>query len=207
MGYGLKKIELARPDTKGGLPLYAALEQRRSERDYKNTYVSGDKLSQILWASQGVTFTTGYHRLRTAPSAGALFPVETYAVIDRVENFKPGIYHYLPPEHALVLIKEGDYGSRLARAALGQQMFNMASFVLVSSAVVERCRMKYGERAWRYIYLEAGHIAQNAALAAVSCGLGTCQVGAFRDDQVNATIGLDGVNETAVYLTAVGETI
>jgi len=202
----LEHIELDKPDRQGGEPFYSLLQQRRSERSYNKAAVSGSKLSQVLWAAQGITLTTEYHQFRTAPSAGGLFPIETYCAINNVEGFKPGIYHYQVPYHSLILLKEGSYGLELARAALGQKMLRDSSFNLVWSAMIERSRWKYDQRAYRYIYLDAGHIAQNAALAAVSCGLGSCQVGAFFDEEVNQIIDLDGVNEFAIYLSSFGET-
>ncbi len=200
----LERFPLQKPDREGGLPLYRTLRQRRSQRNFRKVALEVAQLSQVIWATQGITLATENHQFRTAPSAGGLFPIETYCVINQVEDFKPGVYHYQVPYHTLVLLKEGDFGSALAQAALGQVMMRDAAFNLVWSAMVERSKWKYEQRAYRYIYLDAGHIAQNTALAAVSCGLGSCQVGAFFDDEVNGIIGLDGEKETAIYLTAVG---
>jgi len=202
----LERFELEKPDQSGGAPLYSLLQQRRSERNFRGKALSGSKLSQVIWAAQGITLATEYHQFRTAPSAGGLFPIETYCVINNVDGFKPGVYHYQVPYHTLVLLKEGDFGLELARAALGQKMLRDASFNLVWSAMIERSKWKYEQRAYRYIYLDAGHIAQNTALAAVSCGLGSCQVGAFFDEEVNRILEVDGVDEFAVYMSAVGET-
>ena len=201
----LERFQLKKPDRTGGQSLYALLQQRRSERNYRERALPEESLSQVLWAAQGITLATEYHQFRTAPSAGGLFPIETYCIINRVNGFKPGVYHYQVPYHTLVLLKEGSFGMALARAALGQQMINKASFNLVWTAMIERSKWKYEQRAYRYIYLDAGHIAQNAALAALSCGLGTCQVGAFFDDEVNDIIGVNGAGEFAIYMTAVGE--
>ncbi len=202
----LERFELEKPDRNGGGPLYSLLQHRRSERNYKTAAVSAAGLSQVLWSAQGVTLRTEHHQFRTAPSAGGLFPIETYCIINNVEGFKPGVYHYQVPIHALVLVKEGNFGLELARAALGQKMLRDASFNLVWSAVIERSKWKYEQRAYRYIYLDAGHIAQNAALAAVACGLGSCQVGAFFDDEVDKIIGADGEREFSIYMTSVGVT-
>jgi len=201
----LERFELEKPDRSGGRPLFSLLQERRSERNYRESVLPGIKLSQVLWAAQGISLATEYHQFRTAPSAGGLFPIETYCVINNVEGFKPGVYHYQVPFHALVLVKEGSFGMELARAALGQKMLRDASFNLVWSAMIERSKWKYEQRAYRYIYLDAGHIAQNTALAAVSCGLGSCQVGAFFDEEVNKIIDIDGANEFAVYMTSIGE--
>lgn len=202
----LERFELEKPDREGGLPLYSLLQQRRSERRYKNATLPAKKLSQVLWATQGITLATEYHQFRTAPSAGGLFPVETYCIVNKVEGFKPGVYHYQVPYHTLVLVKEGGHGAALARAALGQTMLRDAAFNLVWTAMIERSKWKYEQRAYRYIYLDAGHIAQNAALAALSCGIGSCQVGAFFDEEVNRVINVDGVSEFAIYMSSFGET-
>ncbi len=203
----LERFELEKPDRSGGMPLYSALQQRRSERNYGKTALPVSKLSQVLWAAQGVTLSTEYHQFRTAPSAGGLFPIETYCVINNVEGFKPGVYHYQVPIHALVLIREGSFGTGLARAALGQKMLRDASFNLVWSAMIDRSKWKYDQRAYRYVYLDAGHIAQNTALAAVSCGLGSCQVGAFFDREVDEIIGVDGEKEFSIYMSSIGKPV
>ncbi len=203
----LERYELEIPDRKGGLPLFDLLQRRRSVRSYINNAINGRILSQVIWASQGISLTNEYYQFRTAPSAGGLFPIETYCVINRVEDIKPGVYHYQVPNHSLVLLKEGNFGPALARAALGQKMLSEAAFNLVWSAMIERSKWKYEQRAYRYIYLDAGHIAQNTALAALSCGLGTCQVGAFFDNEVNDIIEVDGIEEFALYMSAVGKPV
>ncbi len=201
---GLERFELEPPERSGGVPLYDLLQQRRSVRSYRPEPAAAEQLSQVLWAAQGITLATEYHQFRAAPSAGGLFPIETYCLINRVKEFRVGIYHYQVPHHSLVLLREGNFGGEAARAALGQRMLADCAFVLVWTALVERSKWKYEQRAYRYIYLDAGHIAQNAALAAVACGLGSCQVGAFFDEEVNALIGVDGEAETAAYMTTVG---
>ena len=203
----LERIELDKPDHIGGGPIYELLQKRRSERDYIKKNLPGKKLSQVLWAAQGISLANEYHQFRTAPSSGGLFPIETYCVINHTDGIAPGVYHYQLPYHTLVLLKKGNFGIDLARAALGQSMLGEAAFNLVWSAMIKRSKWKYEQRSYRYIYLDAGHIAQNTALAAVSCGLGSCQIGAFFDDEVNSIIGVDGIHEFAIYMTAVGETI
>lgn len=200
----LKRFELSKPQPSGGLPFFSVLKDRRSERNFRGTAISENIFSQILWSVQGISLTNEYHQFRTAPSAGGLFPIETYCVVNRVEGFEPGIYHYQVPYHSLVLIRPGSFGTELARAALSQKMVRDAAFNLVWSAMIARSKWKYDQRAYRYIYLDAGHIGQNAALAAVACGLGSCQIGAFFDEEVNAIIAVDGSAETAVYMTAIG---
>ncbi len=200
----LKRFDLEKPDRSGGEPLYHLLQQRRSVRNYNPDKVLGSKLSQVLWASQGITLSTEYHQFRTAPSAGGLFPIETYCVINNVDDFPAGVYHYQVSYHSLVLLKEGNFSLDLARAALGQKMMRDASFNLVWTAMIDRSKWKYDQRAYRYIYLDAGHIAQNTALAAVSSGLGSCQIGAFFDEEVEQILGVDGEKEFVIYMTSVG---
>jgi len=200
----LKRFDLEKPDLSGGEPFYHLLQQRRSVRNYNPDKIPGSKLSQVLWASQGISLYTEYHQFRTAPSAGGLFPIETYCVINNVDDYPAGVYHYQVSYHSLVLLKEGNFGLDLARAALGQKMMRDSAFNLIWTAMIDRSKWKYDQRAYRYIYLDAGHIAQNAALGAVSCGLGSCQIGAFFDEEVEEIIDVDGEKEFAIYMTSVG---
>jgi SagB-type dehydrogenase family enzyme len=151
-----------------------------------------------------VTGRHGNTLFRAAPSAGGLYPVETYLFLRAVEGYEPGIYHFRPHVFDLELLKKGDYSMELAQAALGQMMMVRSQVVFIWSAVVERSKWKYGQRAYRYIYLDAGHIGQNLYLAAEALGLGACTIGAIFDDQVNNIIGVDGLEETAVYMATVG---
>ena len=200
----LKRVKLPEPDTEGGAPLFQLLKKRRSVRSFAPMPLDAKILSQILWAAMGISFDSGQYQFRTAPSAGALYPVETYVLINRVTGFNPGIYHYNVQNHTLTLLREGQFGRNMARAALGQVVVEKAPVVLIWSSLVRRGMWKYEQRAYRYFYLDAGHIAQNAALAAVSLGMGSCQIGAFFDDEVNELLQLDGEKETALYMTAFG---
>ncbi|MFU8794952.1 MAG: SagB/ThcOx family dehydrogenase [Dethiobacteria bacterium] len=202
---GLERIELGKPQFKDNRNLFDIIQQRRSIRRFMTEELEPQIFSGIIWATQGITLATEHHQFRASPSAGALYPIETYCVINRVKGLKPGVYHYQVPYHSLVLIKEGDYGKELARAALGQRMIDEAAFNLVWSAMIERSKWKYDQRAYRYIYLDAGHIAQNTALAAVSYNLGSCQIGAFFDGEVDRVIGVDGESEFSLYITAIGK--
>ncbi len=199
-----ERIQLEDPDTEGGGPLYSLLKERRSVRAYGPGAMDKGTLGQLLWASQGISRDTRQHQLRTAPSAGALYPIETYVVANNVRGLEPGVYHYEVFQHGLALVRPGEWGAALARAALGQNMLARAPAVFAWSALVERCKWKYDQRAYRYIYLDAGHAAQNLALAAVALGLGSCQVGAFFDGEVDDVLELDGVEETVIYMSAVG---
>ncbi|MGB4703897.1 MAG: SagB/ThcOx family dehydrogenase [Candidatus Saccharicenans sp.] len=199
-----RTVALPPTDRKNGSPLYAVLNARRSVREYEDRPVPLEALSQILWAAYGVSFRAGDFLFRTAPSAGALYPLELYVAARSVEKLNPGLYHFVPATHSLRQRYEGDLSPLLAEAALDQDFLAEASFNLILTAVFERTTWKYGARGFRYIYLDAGHIVQNAALAAVSLGLGSCPVAAFFDDEVNALVGVNPARESAIYLLAVG---
>ena len=198
------KAKLPAPERAGGMPVWEAVGRRRSVRDFRRSPVSTEDLSQLLWASQGVTKVRGEYALRSAPSAGALYPVETYLSVQMVEGIEPGIYHYGVREHELELLQPGDFRAGVAKAALDQGFLAEAAVVFAWTAVFARSKWKYKERAYRYVYLDAGHIAQSVALAAVALGLGSCQIAALYDDEVNAILGVDGKEESVVYMTALG---
>jgi len=202
----LARLELPPPVQEGGRGIWSVLLERSSTRDYSTDPIALEKVSQLLWASQGITREGGEWQFRTAPSAGALYPIETYLGVNRVHGLAPGLYHYEVRNHRLAFLREDDLiGTALARAALGQTICQRAALVFVWTAVIARSVRKYGERAYRYIYMDAGHVAQNLYLAAAGLNLGCCAVGAFFDDEVNAVLDLDGREETAVYLATVGQ--
>jgi len=201
---GAKTVQLDVPKKSPKATIWETLARRRSIREYAEAPMTKTELSQLLWAAQGVTARADGHLFRTAPSAGALYPVETYLAVNHVTDVPRGIYHYDVRNHRLELIREGDVREETARAALDQEMCAAAAAVFIWTAIFARSAWKYGERAYRYVYLDAGHIAQNVALAAVACGLGSCQVGALYDDEVNALIGVDGTEESILYMTSVG---
>ena len=176
----------------------------KSIRDFKPKPVSKGQLSYLLWASTGTQRVEQGYEFRTAPSAGALYPIETYVIANDVRKLEAGLYHYSIKTHQLEQLRKGDLRRAIATAALGQGMCAAASAVVIWSAVFERCKWKYGQRAYRYIYLDAGHIAENLALAAVSLSLGTCEIGALFDDQVNAIAGIDGEEESTICMAVVG---
>jgi SagB-type dehydrogenase family enzyme len=186
------------------MSLDQALRQRKSIRSFRDKSISQGRLSYLLWASTGIQRIEHGYEFRTAPSAGALYPIETYVIVNSVRGLEAGVYHYSIKSHELEFINEGDCRQAISAAALGQGMCAGAAAVFVWSAVFERCKWKYGQRAYRYIYLDAGHIAENLALAAVSLNLGSCAIGALYDDEVNSIIGIDGVEESVLYMTAVG---
>lgn len=187
-----------------GMILEDALQQRRSVRHYSARDMTQAELGQLLFAGQGVTQRIRGRGLRTAPSAGATYPMELYAVVNTVEELPRGIYRYVSESHSLIMREQGDFGDPLMRACLGQEWLKTADAVLVITAVTDRIRRSYGDRSIRYIYMEAGHIAQNILLEAVSLGLGGVPIGAFRDGDVNEIMALDGEKETVVYLITLG---
>jgi SagB-type dehydrogenase family enzyme len=185
--------------------LWKLLSTRRSRRDYKREdAISIETLSFLLWATQGITARYGETLFRAAPSAGGLFPIETYLNVRAVEGLGQGIYHFRPHKFDLEFLRKGDFATEIAAAALGQEVVADAQATFIWSAVVARSKWKYRQRAYRYIYLDAGHIAQNLYLAGEALGLGVCAIGAFYDDQANGIIGLDGVEETVIYMATVG---
>jgi len=191
-------------DQKGGKSLWETIAQRRSIREFFDQPISFSELSQLIWATQGITLKAGGFDFRASPSAGALYPIETYLVVNRVEELPPGLYQYNVKEAKLILLKEGHLGPELCQAGLGQEMLEEAACVFVWTAIVERSKWKYRERAYRYIYMDVGHIGQMLYLAAAALNLGCCTVGAFFDEEVDRVINVDGKKEISVYLGAVG---
>jgi SagB-type dehydrogenase family enzyme len=164
------------------------------------------ELGQVLFLTTGVTAGKWGQARRSAPSSGALYPIETYAVVHSVEGVEPGVYHYAIVEHELERVRAGDFRARTVDQALGQEFLGECGAVLFLTQILQRMRPKYQDRSYRYGLLEAGHIGENAYLAAISLGLGACGVGAFWDDEINAMLGVDGTEEAAVYMLAVGRT-
>jgi SagB-type dehydrogenase family enzyme len=171
----------------GDTSIEQALLERRSVRSYTNEPLTIAEVSQLLWAAQGITSPTGG---RTAPSAGALYPLEVYLVAGEVGDLPPGIYHFVPDEHALNLVVAGDQRQNLYEAALNQSAVREAAAVIVFTAIYERTTGKYGERGKQYVHMETGTAAQNIYLQAASLDLGTVFIGAFQDDQVQDVLQL-----------------
>ena len=199
-----KRVSLPPPETDLGPGCWYVIAKRRSVRAYSDEDIAKTELSQLLWATQGITGEVSDHQLRAAPSAGALYPIETYLLVNRVSGIDPGLYHYPVNRHELELLKEGDYSSEVKGGALDQAIAKRAAVVFIWSAVFPRSKWKYLQRAFRYVFLDAGHIGQNLALAAEALGLGSCQIGAIYDDELNNLLDLDGENESVIYLSSVG---
>ncbi|HET6497478.1 MAG TPA: SagB/ThcOx family dehydrogenase [Coriobacteriia bacterium] len=196
-----QEVSLPDPATGGGPPLADAIRERRSVRSYEPGPITLEQLSQLLWATQGITDER--REFRTAPSAGATYPLEVFVIAGEVEGLGPGVYRYAPREHLLTLVLEGDVRTEMARAALGQGFVAEAPLTVLIAAVYERTERRYGQRGQRYVYMEVGHAAQNLHLQAVALGLGSVPVGAFNDAQVGEIAGL-GDDEAPLYLIPVG---
>ena len=193
-------VELPEPRYDSDVSLEQSLLQRRSVRSYTGEPLTLQELSQLLWAAQGITDPSGF---RTAPSAGALYPLEVYVVVADVQDLTPGIYKYEPHEHQLVRIIDGDKRVELADAALAQGCVTEGAVAIVFTAVYERTTRKYGDRGIRYVHIEAGHAAQNLCLQATAMDLGAVTIGAFYDEEVAELLNLPE-DERPLYIIPVG---
>jgi SagB-type dehydrogenase family enzyme len=178
-------VKLPAPKYDGKVSVEKALHTRRSIREYKDKPLKLAEVSQLLWAAQGITDPLG---LRTAPSAGALYPIEVYFVAGNVSGISDGVYKYNPHKNKLVRVMQGDKRSELCSAALNQPCIKNSAAVIILAAVYERTTRKYGERGIRYAHMEIGHAAQNVYLQSVSLNLGTVVIGAFDDNKVKRTL-------------------
>ena len=198
--YKPETIRLPEPVQDSDTSIEEALRKRRSIRSYNDEPITLSEISQLLWAAQGITSQKG---LRTAPSAGALYPLEMYVVAGNVTDLPNGVYHYRPYRHELVRIIDGDKRNELCKAALGQTSVRNASAVIVMSAAYERTTVKYGHRGIQYVHMESGHAAQNIFLQAVPLNLGAVVIGAFYDDAVKKVLKMSE-SEEPLYIMPVG---
>jgi SagB-type dehydrogenase family enzyme len=193
-------ITLPAPVKEGSLEVERALAERRSVREFSPGSLELAEVAQLLWAAQGVTDARGH---RTAPSAGALYPLELLLVAGEVEGLQAGVYWYEPGDHVVTAHMEGDWRAELSQAALDQAWVREAPTVVVITAIYERTTGKYGQRGVQYVHMEVGAAAQNLYLQAQSLGLGTVFVGAFHDDQIAALLQL-GEGQVPLALLPVG---
>jgi SagB-type dehydrogenase family enzyme len=189
-----EEMALPEPRLKGEMSLEETLAQRRSVRSFIEEELTLEEISQLLWAAQGITALWGG---RTAPSAGALYPLEVYVAT------ASGLYHYVPQEHKVIIVSQNDLRLKIWEVALKQEAIREAPAVFVITAVYDRTAKKYGDRAERYVKLEAGHACQNILLQAVAMDLGAVPIGAFYDDQIQAALSLPADHEP-LYLIPVG---
>lgn len=198
-GRSVSKMEilnLPAPRLKGNVSLEETILKRRSVRNFSGTELTIEEISQLVWAGQGVTESSG--RYRASPSGGATYPMELY-----VMN-KDGLYRYEPDGHKLKLTRAGDLRSSLSRAALGQPFIAQAPVDIIITADYQRTTRRYGKRGIRYVHIEVGHVAENIQLQAVSLGLGSVSVGAFTsDEEVKRVLSLPE-EEVPLYIIPVG---
>lgn len=200
-GFRMKTIHLPQPNSDSDFSLERALKQRRSVRNFSGAALALNEIAQLLWSAQGITSPDG---LRTAPSAGALYPLEIILAAGNVTGLDPGVYRYDPSGHLLTPVSEGDRRAELARAALGQLWMQTAPAVIAFGAVEERTTRKYGSRGIPYVYIEVGHSAQNVFLQAQALGLGAAVVGAFDDARIASILQMPK-EERPLYLMPVGK--
>lgn len=196
-----KEIKLPEPIYKGQMSVEEAIHKRRSVRDYKQGRLTLKQVSQLLWATQGITDKSG--ELRSVPSAGATYPLEIYLFAGNVEGLKDGIYKYNPSSHSIIFLIESDKRQELCLAALNQDSIKKAQIVIVITAVTERTVKVYGNRGMMYIYMEAGHCGQNIYLQAEALGLSTVAIGAFKDLEVKKILSASK-SEQPLYIFPVG---
>ena len=203
MGENPRTYLLPSPVAEGNISVEEALMNRRSHRSFQDKPLTPKQLSQILWAAYGVSDPRG---LRTAPSAGALYPLEIFFVIGNVTGIEVGVYRYIPREHKIVRTSEDDIRQDLAELAWGQTFIQDAPIIIIYTGIFSRTTGRYGEEQGRvYVYMEVGHSAQNIYLQAETLGLGTCAVGAFMDNNINLLLGIPANSEEELlYLMPVG---
>lgn len=203
--------DLVRPEdiSLGRIPLIEVIRRRQTRRRYTDNALTREELSFLLLSTQGVRSVdreSGYSK-RTVPSGGSRHPYETYLVVNRVESIKNGVYRYIPIEHKLLLVAEGDPGlpDRLVTACDGQSFMGRAAVVFVWAAIPYRTEWSFGALAYKDIVTDAGHICQNLYLACEAIGAGTCAVNGYNQVAMDALLGVDGEDEFTVYLAPVGK--
>ena len=203
----IKTIKLPEPQFNDSIKFWDVITNRKSIRNFKKDSLSIEDLSLLLFGMMGLTRKFPQYAFRTTPSAGGLFPIETYTVINNVDNIDQGIYHYNVQDHSLECIELGDYRIEVMKACLDQKMVFNSAITFIWTAIIERSKWKYLERCYRYIYMDAGHIGQNFYLVAEALGLGACTIGAIYDDELNNALEIDGIDETAIYVGVTGRRI
>ena len=199
------QIKLPAPRLDGGVATEAAIQQRRSVRSYADAPMTLDELSRVLFLMDGISTDRWGNAVRNAPSSGALYPIEAYAVVHNVAGLTPGVYHYGVQHHTLAQIKQADLRDLVVQQGLQQAFLGECNVVIFLTMIMQRMRPKYQDRSYRYGLIEAGHLGQNIYLAATSMGLGACAIGAYMDDAINDMLGIDGVEEFSVYMLSVGK--
>ncbi len=181
------------------------IQKRRSLRKYGTGNLGLEELSFLLWAAQGVTAKAGNMLFRTTPSAGALYPIETYFSVHNVKDLESGLYHFDVEKFMLNVLIDSYVGDQVSKACLNQGFVAKSAVTFIWTATYRRSMSKYGDRGLRYIFLEAGHICQNVLTAAEALNCGGCPVAAFFDDEINEILGVDDDRETAIYVLSIGK--
>ncbi|HKM42446.1 MAG TPA: SagB/ThcOx family dehydrogenase [Limnochordia bacterium] len=189
------------------LDLTLAMGERKTVRKYDQKALNLEELAYLLWYTQGVKRVTPRPvTLRTVPSAGARHSFETYLLINNVTGLTPGLYKYVALEHKLMVVSlEIGLSEKVSRIAANQVFINDSAVTFIWTTALYRMKWRYGERSYRYIHLDAGHVCQNLYLAAQTIESGVCAIAAFDDDELNTLLGLDGDEHFAVYLATVGK--
>ncbi|WP_048193013.1 SagB/ThcOx family dehydrogenase [Methanococcoides methylutens] len=194
------ELELPEPILESSTSIEQALAERQSVRSYSGRSLALSDVSQLLWAAQGITRDSFF---RTAPSAGALYPLEVYLVVGNVDGVVAGVYRYVSSRHSMLRVLDGDRRDELCRVSLSQPQIRDAAAVVVIAADYSRTTVKYGIRGIRYAHVEVGFAAENVYLQGVSLGIGTCAVGAFDDGEVASILDLP-VNEEPLLIMPIG---
>ncbi|SHJ85086.1 SagB-type dehydrogenase domain-containing protein [Anaerobranca californiensis DSM 14826] len=201
-----KIIKLPKTFNKREIILDDAIIRRRSVRKYISVPLTIEELAYLLWNTQGVISKNEKATLRTVPSAGARHPFHTYLLINNVENLQEGLYRYNALSHTLVTVNlQGKIKEELVSACLGQTFIGTSAVTFIWTVDIYRTSYRYGQRAYRYVHLDAGHVCQNLYLTAEAIDCGVCAIAAYNDDLLNNLLGLDGENEFAIYLASVGK--
>jgi SagB-type dehydrogenase family enzyme len=201
-------VRLPRPDTRG-VPLADAVERRRSARTFGGGALELRELATVLGTAYGVTgrHATSPQLLRAVPSGGALFPLELYVAAARVGGLELALYHYDPLRSVLERLRPLDYAAELEPLTPYPDLLVPSAALLLVTAMFWRSRFKYGQRAYRFTLLEAGHVMQNALLAASAAGLAAVPVGGFFDRRADELVGCDGLAEAVLYLLPIGRAV
>lgn len=207
----LSELSLPKPILKGTVTVEEALNSRRSVRQYKDEALTLEDVSQLLWSAYGVTNPVAPKILRgglkTAPSAGGLYPLEVYLYVKNVTGLEPGFYYYQPNGHKLCLVKKGDYAQQLGFVCYSQNFIATAPITIIYSAIFERTTSKYGERGReRYVMMDLGHSGENVYLQAEALNMGTVAIGAFMDLELKQLVNMTKVEEP-LYLMPIGKKI
>lgn len=200
---GAARIKLPDP-LNSGATIEKAINLRQSLRSFSDQALSLAQVSRILLTADGITHSRGSYQMRSAPSGGALYPVDIYIVASNIESLADGLYHFQVSDSSLELVSEGQYAEEVHVASNDQSAVGSSPLTIVMAARFDRSTVKYSDRGYRYTYMEAGCICQNIYLQAAALGLGTVAVGAFNDDALNRLLGIDGVREAALMIMPVG---